>query len=93
MWNTLLAIFFAFVAIESNGVESYKILGVFHTMYPSHYHVGKALMKGLAADGHEVTIISPFNEKTSIPNYKEVHLEGIYDSLINGNFNLIFSEF
>lgn len=83
----VLILFVMFVAIERDGVASYKILGVYPTVSPSHYYVGSALMKGLAADGHEVTIISPFTEKTSIPNYTEVYLDGTYDSLVNGNFN------
>lgn len=82
--NLLAIIYFACVAIERNGVASYKILGIFPTVSPSHYYVGKALMKGLAADGHEVTIISPFKEKNPIPNYTEIYLEGFYDSVVDG---------
>lgn len=43
-------------------------------------------MKGLAADGHDVTMISPFKEKNPIPNYNEVYLDGIYDDAAKGNF-------
>lgn len=48
-------------------------------------------MKGLAADGHNVTIISLFKEKNPIPNYNEIHLDGIYDNAAKGNFKLKFS--
>lgn len=81
--------FVAFFAIESNGVASYKILGIFHTVSPSHHYVGSALMKGLAADGHQVTIISPFKEKKPIANYTEVHLDGTYDMFKKGEFIFI----
>lgn len=46
-------------------------------------------MKGLAADGQEVTIISPFKEKNPIANYTEVYLDGIYDQFGNGEIDLI----
>lgn len=78
---------FAFIAVDRNGVNSYKILGVFPTAAPSHYIVGSALMRGLAADGHEVTIISPFKEKVPIANYTEVYLEGAYEAFANGTCN------
>lgn len=32
-------------------------------------------MKGLAEDGHEVTVVSPFKQKQPIKNYNEVFLE------------------
>lgn len=66
------------VAIKS--VLCYKILGVFPTPAPSHYNVGKSLMKGLAAAGHDVTIASPFKEKNPIKNYREVQLTKILES-------------
>lgn len=53
----------------------YKILGVFPCPSKSHYHLGHALMKGLADDGHEVTIVSPYSQKEPIKNYKEILLE------------------
>lgn len=83
---------FAFIALETNGVASYRILGIFHTVSPSHYFVGSALMKGLAADGHNVTIISPFKEKKPIPNYTEVYLDGTFDKITNSKLHFIFME-
>lgn len=56
-------------------VNCYRILGVFPFPSKSHYFVTSALMKGLAEDGHEVTMIAPFLEKKQIKNYKEVLLE------------------
>lgn len=60
-------------------VNSYKILGIFPVASRSHYYVGHALLKGLANQGHEVTVISPFRVKTPIPNYTEVFLEDSYE--------------
>lgn len=56
-------------------VVSYKFLAILPIPSKSHYYIGQNLMKGLAEDGHEVTVISPFKEKTPIKNYKEVFLE------------------
>lgn len=76
------------IVVQCNAVISYKILGVFPTTSPSHYYVGRALMKGLAADGHDVTIISHFKEKNPFPNYNEVYLDGSYHEVLNGNLQL-----
>lgn len=67
------------------GINGYKILGVFPVASKSHYYVGHALMKGLALEGHEVTVISPFRLKQPIPNYTEVYLENAYESFLKGN--------
>lgn len=67
-------IFLVFFVLCGN-VKCFKILGIFPSPSKSHYYVGNALMKGLAEKGHEVTVISPFKEKESIKNYREVILE------------------
>lgn len=67
-----LVLLLLFVAACVNG---YKILGVFPCSSRSHYYLGHALMKGLAEDGHEVTIVSPFTQTKPIKNYTEVLLE------------------
>lgn len=92
MRNTIVIAFFALFAFEHIEVESYKILGIFPTVVPSHYYVGRALMKGLAADGNEVTIVSPFKEKNAIPNYNEIYLDGTYDLIVNGKCKSSFEE-
>lgn len=56
-------------------VFAYKILGVLLFPSKSHYYVGHSLLKSLAQDGHDVTVISSFKEKTPIENYHEVFLE------------------
>ncbi|KAL3289131.1 hypothetical protein HHI36_003569 [Cryptolaemus montrouzieri] len=69
--------FVAFVAILSSQVESAKILGIFWTMGRSHHLTGSALLKALAASGHEVHLMSSFYDDVKIPNYKQEHLKGI----------------
>lgn len=56
-------------------VECYRILGVFPMISRSHYHIGHAVMKGLAEDGHDVTVVSPFKQPSPIENYTEIFLE------------------
>lgn len=56
-------------------LNSYKFLAILPIPSKSHYYIGHNLMKGLAEDGNEVTVISPFKEKMPIKNYKEVFLE------------------
>lgn len=41
----------------------------------SHTAVNVAIVKELADRGHEVTVISPFPEKSEIPNYKNIALD------------------
>lgn len=66
-------------------VSSYKILGVFHIPAKSHYIVGHALMKGLAEQGHEVTVISAFKSPNPIENYEEIYLEHSIADTQRGN--------
>lgn len=53
----------------------YKMLFALPTLFKSHYQFGNAIAKTLAEKGHEVTVISPFKQSKSLPNYKEVYLE------------------
>lgn len=55
--------------------ESAKILGLFPLPSKSHMAVNVAIVKGLAERGHEVTVVSPFPEKSEIPNYKNILLD------------------
>jgi hypothetical protein len=66
--------------------ESYKILGVFPTLYKSHWNIGVSVLKQLTAAGHEVTLISPYELKE--PNVRNVLLT----NFPAGDKNNIFSE-
>lgn len=76
--NILKLIFLIIFISEFKLNFSYKILGIFPTFLRSHYHVGRGLMKGLAAVGHEVTIVSPFKEQNPPKNYTQLHLTEIW---------------
>lgn len=63
------------LCVTSCTVNSYNILGVLQSASKSHYIIGHAIMKALAQDGHQVTVMTPFKEKYPVPNYEEVYLE------------------
>lgn len=77
---SLLALIAIIVSVQH--VNSYKVLTIFPMISRSHYIVGQALAKGLVAEGHEVTMISPFKEKQPIQNYHEVVLDGLAENML-----------
>lgn len=50
-------------------------------MAKSHYITGSALMKGLAAAGHEVTVISPFPQTKPLKNFRDIKVQGIVEKM------------
>lgn len=70
----------AFLHIASG----YRILAIATVPSKSHYYITHALMKGLAEEGHDVTVISPFKVKNPIRNYKEIYLENSVNSIREG---------
>lgn len=56
----------------------------------SHYQLGDRLVKELAARGHEVTVITPFAEKTHIKNFKQVVLTGAIEKIQRKCFQLLY---
>lgn len=62
-------------------VNSARILGIFHAPAHSHFQLGDRILKELASRGHEVTVISPFPEKTPVKNFKQVLLTGVVEEM------------
>ena len=54
-----------------------KILGLFPHPGISHFNFFQPIMKGLASDGHDVTVISHFPEKTPTKNYNDMPLDEV----------------
>lgn len=73
------------LCVSCSSTNAARILGIFPTTAPSHYNLGNALMMGLAEAGHNVTMISPFEEK-SPPK------EGSYRDIVLTGFSEISSE-
>lgn len=46
-------------------------------------------MKGLAAAGHNITVISPFKQPTTTDNYREIVIDGILEELSSNYTNII----
>ncbi|KAF2895932.1 hypothetical protein ILUMI_10246 [Ignelater luminosus] len=57
-----------------NSSDGARILGIFPLTTYSHFILGHTLMKELASRGHEVTVMSPYPQKTPIENYKDIDL-------------------
>ncbi|XP_055635695.1 UDP-glycosyltransferase UGT5-like [Toxorhynchites rutilus septentrionalis] len=67
----------ALLAATCGIAEPYKILGLFPHPGLSHFYFFEPILKGLAAAGHEVTVVSPFPNPNPPPNYTDLPLEGI----------------
>lgn len=81
-----ISVFVLLVTVIATG-NTYRILGIFPTMAKSHYITGSALMKGLAASGHDITVISPFPQSIPLKNYRDIPTEGILE-LMKGTYHL-----
>lgn len=70
---------FVLILLVLHQGQCIKILGIFPLPGRSHYILGSSLMRGLADKGHDVTVISPFSEKTPPKNgtYTDVTLFGL----------------
>lgn len=77
------------VLFLSETVNSYRILGIFPHVARSHYIMADSLMRGLAAKGHDVTLITPYNPSESTKNYRTIHLERTLSDAEGGINNLI----
>lgn len=64
-----------FLCICWRFVDAYKILVAIPSAWSSHYKFGSEIAKALAAESHEVTVISPFKQPKPIPNYEEIYIE------------------
>lgn len=67
------------LCILHQNVCGYNILAFLPAASKSHYFIGHNLMKGLANEGNQVTVISPFKEEKLIENYKQIILENAWE--------------
>lgn len=61
-----------------HAVNAAKILALFHMASKSHYILGTEYLKSLAENGHNVTMVSPYNDNPIVTNgsYREIVLTG-----------------
>ncbi|XP_050310241.1 UDP-glycosyltransferase UGT5-like [Anthonomus grandis grandis] len=71
--------FLVLVFILGPCVQGLKLLLVFPLPARSHYILGNELGKGLALQGHEVTMLSSFEEKNPPKGYEEILLHELTD--------------
>jgi glucuronosyltransferase len=67
----------------AHGADGAKILGIFPLPGKSHFAVSSVLLKELASRGHQVTVLSPFPEKSPIPNYTDIDIAAPRDDFMN----------
>lgn len=75
-----------FLFIFGQSVGAYKILVALPCPWRSHYQFGSEIAKALAAEGHEVTVLSPFKQSEPIPNYEELYIELKEQEIISRKF-------
>jgi hypothetical protein len=75
---------FVLLAIFFSSSDGFKILGVFPTLWKSHWNVGASVLKHLANAGHDVTFVSPF----------ELHMSNLRNVILTnypeGDFYVLF---
>jgi glucuronosyltransferase len=64
-------------------ISSHRILGLFPHPGLSHFHFFQPVMKALAEAGHEVTVVSQFQNLEPIENYHDELLPGGGHGLLN----------
>lgn len=70
--------------------EAARILGLFELNIKSHFLMFEALLKGLAAKGHDVVVLSHFPQENPIPNYTDINIQGSLPEILN-TFTLDFA--
>lgn len=92
----LFAILISLITFEN--VKSAKILAVFPSINKSNFIFSSILLKELAANGHELTIISTFNPRQYDGNVTQIqikgtakHMEGLLTELLKLLIKNLFS--
>ena len=84
-----LCLLLSIVIHNHRGSDAARILGIFPLPAKSHSVMTEALMRGLAARGHQVDVLTPFPVKNPPPNYRDISLAGVVPVMTN---NLTLTE-
>ena len=68
-----------------------RILALFQLHVKSHFVMFEALLKGLAAKGHDVVVLSHFPQEHPIENYTDISVKGTLPQLTN-SFTLDYAK-
>ncbi|XP_050079134.1 UDP-glucosyltransferase 2-like [Anopheles maculipalpis] len=66
--------------------HGYRILGLFPHPGLSHFKVFHPIMRGLANEGHHVTVVSYFPDDNPVPGYHDLRFEG--QEILTNTFSL-----
>ncbi|XP_065222649.1 UDP-glucosyltransferase 2-like isoform X2 [Planococcus citri] len=78
------------VLYSSSSCEGARILGVFPIGGISHYAPAEAVLKALAARGHDVTVISSYPQKTPLKNFHDIDVSKVKRNAVNSlSFDLV----
>lgn len=72
----LLCEYLLFIVLLVRHINGYKILGLFPHPASSHFNVFQPILRRLADNGHEVTVVSHFPDPNPSKNYKDLTLPG-----------------
>lgn len=67
-------------------IEGYKVLGILPFMSNSHFAIGQSIVKTLHKAGHEVTVISPYPQKTPLTNFTDVSIADALEKAMKGKY-------
>jgi glucuronosyltransferase len=79
------------VGVSFGNSEAARILGVFPLNSRSHFIMFEALLKGLAARGHQVYVVGHWPQKKPILNYTDISVQGSLPGFIN-DFTIEFAQ-
>lgn len=77
-----LCIFLAFLLVRTS--DSAKILAIFPSYGYSQFFVGQLLLKNLAKNGHEITLLSAHKMKQTVENIESITAPGIINQEATG---------
>lgn len=88
MLREILRVCLLFTAVVQINVECSRILGIFPGPTKSHFVMFKTIMKGLAARGHEVDVVSHFPLEEPLPRYNDLSVKGSMPILLKDGMNM-----
>uniref|UniRef100_A0A182T6B9 Uncharacterized protein n=1 Tax=Anopheles maculatus TaxID=74869 RepID=A0A182T6B9_9DIPT len=72
---------FVLLGTLDTSVSGAKILAVFPSISKTNYIFGQVLFEALAAKGHDVTIVSPFEVQYAYENIRQVRITGLFSHI------------
>lgn len=76
------------LVLYCNEVEMSNILALFPLPQYSHTSNFMPIFKALASRGHNVTVVSPFPQKTPVPNLNDIVIRNDWDHIVSKFFGI-----